>query len=108
MNSDFDSVGCDSRIRHRTKIGLFLSLDAAVASHTVKITVLVNRPLTDDGELALSRSRTRFSASSLSRLSTCLHHKKKKSLFRRSKKAESGTHLHFDSAAQKCLLYILL
>jgi hypothetical protein len=45
MNSNFDSVGCDSRIRHRTKIGLFLSLDAAVTSDTVKITVCVNRPL---------------------------------------------------------------
>jgi hypothetical protein len=45
MNSDFDSVGCDSRIQHRTKIGLFLSLDAAVASDTVKITVRLNRPL---------------------------------------------------------------
>jgi hypothetical protein len=28
------SVGCDCRIQHRTKIGLFLSLDAAVASGT--------------------------------------------------------------------------
>jgi hypothetical protein len=25
-NSDFDSVRCDSRIRHHTKIGLFLAL----------------------------------------------------------------------------------
>jgi hypothetical protein len=41
-DSDFDSVGCNSRIQHRTKIGLFLSLDAAVASDTVKITVRVN------------------------------------------------------------------
>jgi hypothetical protein len=61
MNSDFDSVGCDSRIKNRiipifdsdfdTKIGLFLSLiviltvsDVTVASDTVKITVRVNRP----------------------------------------------------------------
>jgi hypothetical protein len=32
----FFSVGCDSHIRHHTKIGLFLSLDAAVASNTEK------------------------------------------------------------------------
>jgi hypothetical protein len=48
-DSDFDSVGCDSHIQHRTKIGLFLSLDAAVASDTVKITVRLNRPLQRHG-----------------------------------------------------------